>query len=58
MGQTTNNSFRDSIGSIHQTNTPRELLTRNSQNSSVFLDPCIRTNRATELRLSRDMVYL
>ncbi|CAF2373710.1 unnamed protein product [Rotaria sp. Silwood2] len=63
MGRITNNSFRDSIGSIHQTNTPRELLTlrsstRNSQNSvmsGTLLDSSIRTNRATELRLSRDM---
>ncbi|CAF4751749.1 unnamed protein product, partial [Rotaria magnacalcarata] len=34
--------------------------TRNSQNSvmsGTLLDSSIRTNRATELRLSRDMVY-
>ncbi|CAF3601330.1 unnamed protein product [Rotaria sordida] len=63
MGRITHNSFRDSIGSIHRTNTPRELLTfrsstRNSQNSvmsGTLLDSSIRTNRATELRLSRDM---
>ncbi|CAF5185761.1 unnamed protein product, partial [Rotaria magnacalcarata] len=63
MGRITNHSFRNSIDSLHQANTPRELATfrsstRNSQNSAIsgtLLDSSIRTNRATEFRLAKDM---
>ncbi|CAF3470743.1 unnamed protein product [Rotaria sp. Silwood1] len=59
----TNHSFRNSIDSLHQPNTPRELATfrsstRNSQNSvmsGTLLDSSVRTNRTTEFRLSKDM---
>ncbi|CAF3330528.1 unnamed protein product [Rotaria socialis] len=63
MGRITNHSFRNSIDSLHQANTPRELATfrsstRNSQNSVIsgtLLDSSIRTNRATDFRLAKDM---
>ncbi|CAF2480786.1 unnamed protein product [Rotaria sp. Silwood2] len=63
MERITNHSFRNSIDSIHQPNTPRELATfrsstRNSQNSvmsGTLLDSSVRTNRTTEFRLSKDM---
>ncbi|CAF0828933.1 unnamed protein product [Adineta ricciae] len=59
----TNQSFLHSVTPVYQSNTPRDLLPyrstpRNSQNSGVsgtLLDSSIRTNRATEIRLSKDM---
>ncbi|UJR35838.1 hypothetical protein I4U23_028584 [Adineta vaga] len=58
-----NHSFLHSVTPIHQSNTPRDLLPyrstpRNSQNSGMsgtLLDTSIRTNRATEIRLAKNM---
>ncbi|CAF3770643.1 unnamed protein product [Adineta steineri] len=62
-GGSTNHSFVHSITPILQPNTPRELvpyrstprISENSFASGTLLDSSIRTNRATEIRLSRDM---